>query len=175
MKTPRYIVTVLLPIVALVLICSVAAMGQQSLGDSMFKKGDSFKVRMDIEDFDLLKNSSAGDQVTVKVDTSVERYGDRLISRLSPVHCTVLKRKGPGSFGGGAHLIVQIDSAHSTGGDMVPLRGDIELKGGSKTWPKIVFFIGWAVKGGDIEFPENEADRKFDVVVTEETPVKYIR
>ncbi|MFH2057230.1 MAG: hypothetical protein ABIJ61_14830, partial [bacterium] len=155
----RRSILILFAATLLFLMLAVTANAQQSLGDSMFKKGDTFKVRMDIEDFDGLKNSSSGDLVTVKVDDNVERYGDRLISRLSPVYCTVIKRKGPGSFGGGGHLIVQIDSVHSTGGDMVPLRGEIELKGGGKLWPKIIFLVGWAVKGSDITFPENEADR----------------
>ena len=175
MKTPRHIVTVLLPLAIIFLVSTAVADAQQSLGDSMFQKGESFSVHMDIEDFESLKSGSAGDLATIKVLDHVDRYGDRLINKLTAVHCTVLESKGPGSFGGGAKLIVQIDSTHSSGGDMVPLRGEFELKGGSKTWPKILFFIGWAVKGGDIKFPENEADRTYNVVVREDTPVKFVR
>jgi len=175
MKIARRISLVMLPFIALALLHVPAAVSQESLGDSMFQKGESFPVYMDIEDFEAMKTKKAGSHVTIKVLDHVDRYGDRLINKLTPVYCTVLKRKGPGSFGSGGQMKVQIDSTHSTGGDMVPLRGEFELKGGGKIWPKILFFVGWAVHGSDIKFPEKESDRTYNVVVTEDTPVRYVR
>jgi len=175
MKTMRRSILMLHLVAMLFLLTATPVSAQQSLGDSMFQKGESFKVYMDIEDFEAMKNARPGADATLKVLEHVDRYGDRLINKLTPVYCTVIQRKGPGSFGGGGKLVVQIDSTHSTGGDMVPLRGQFELKGGGKFWPKILFFVGWAVKGSDVKFPEQETDRTWDVVVTEDTPVKYVR
>jgi hypothetical protein len=150
-----------------------SAQAQQSVGDAIMEKGDSIDIYMSVEDFESIKSKSAGAQVTLKMLENEERRGKVLITKQTPVYCTVIERKKPGSFGSAGKLRMQVDSTHSTAGTVIPLDGEIELKGSKKTWAVIVFFIGWAVKGGDIEFPEGE--NTYKPVVAEETTLQYLR
>jgi hypothetical protein len=172
----------------LVICCMVAAMAicflttptaraQQGKGESLLNKGDSIQVYVDAEDFEALKATKAGDKAKIKILANVERFGKKLIAKSEPVYVTITKRGKGGMYGGTGSLAFRVDSTRSTAKTMIPMKGAVTLKGKGNTVKKVVsivlFPIGWLIKGADVDFPEGK--NVFKSVVTEDTPVDYLK
>jgi hypothetical protein len=149
---------------------------QQATGESLLTKGDTILVYVDQEDFEKIKASAPDDIVTMKILENVDRFGNTLITKFTPVYCTIDSRSGGGMYGKPGKMTVEIDSTHSTAGTMIPLKGEAQFKGKGKGVlpyiPPIILF-GWLIKGSDITFPEG--DNVFKPVVEEDTPLEYLR
>jgi hypothetical protein len=149
-------------------------LAQQATGESLITGGDTIAVYVDAEDFEALKGKSVGAKVTLKVLDNVDRFGSTLITKYTPVYCTVTKRSRGGMYGSAGKMMLQIDSTHSTAGTNIPLKGEAQFKGkGKKTVAFILFPFGWLIKGKDIQFPEGH--NVFKPVVTQDTPLEYLR
>lgn len=149
--------------------------GAQSLGESMLSKGDSIAVYVDAEDWEAMKSARAGQVVKLKVLDNIMKFDKKLINKGQTVFATMMKRSRGGAYAGGGKLALKIDSTHSTGKTVIPLRGSAEFKGKSGAGKKIIsivlFPIGWLIKGGDVEFPEGK--NVFKPVTLEDVPLKY--
>lgn len=167
-----------LPLVALaVTLCLPNQVeAQQATGESLLTKGDTILVYVDAEDFETLKGKKIDEIFTIKILDNVDRFGNTLITQFTPVFCTVESHKGGSSFGRGGKFTASIDSTHSTAGTLIPLKGQIVLKGkGKGILPYIppIILVGWLMKGSDIQIPEGE--NVFKPVVTNDTPLEYLR
>jgi hypothetical protein len=150
------------------------ARAQQATGESVLLEGDSIDVYIDMEDFEILKSKQQGDMFEIKILSNVDRYGNTLIGKSTPVYGTVTGRSKGGIYGGAGKLTARIDSTHSTAGTLIPLRGELTLEGsGKKTLAYILFPFGWLIKGNDIRFPEGA--NTFKPVVSGDTPLEYLR
>ncbi len=163
---------------ALILVLAAFSPGpvlaQQATGESLLTGGDTIAVYVDVEDFEALKGKQVGGKVTIKVLDNVDRFGSTLITKFTPVYCTVTKRSRGGMYGSAGKMTLQIDSTHSTAGTNVPLKGEAQFKGkGKKTMAFILFPFGWMIKGQDIQFPEGH--NVFKPVVAQDTPLEYLR
>jgi len=147
----------------------------QSLGESMLTKGDSIAVYVDAEDWEAMKVSREGQVVKMKVLENIVKFDKKLVNKGQSVYATVLKRSRGGAYAGSGKLVLKIDSTHSTGKTMIPLRGGAEFKGKSGADKKVIsivlFPIGWLIKGGDVEFPEGK--NVFKPVTVDDVPLKY--
>jgi hypothetical protein len=100
----------------------------------------------------------AGTKFTAKVKENVGKAGDTYIYKDDPVFATIDSVKKNGWYGKGAELVVRFDSTFSSGGTIVPLKGKWRDKGKNrKTLAYILFFIGWAIKGKNIETSINDS------------------
>ncbi len=126
-------------------------------------KGDEVKVKLGSQiNTDTIK---VGTQFTAEVNEEFRQGEDIYIYKGDPVFATVELVKKPGWYGKGAGLVVRFDSTLSTGGTFIPLKGRLAFKGkGKKTLAYVLFFIGWAIKGKNVQTTGDETcDTEVDV------------
>lgn len=113
-------------------------------------KGDKVEVKIGCQiNTDTLK---VGTQFRAKVRTQFEKGGDIYIYEGDPVFATVESVKKRGWYGKGAELIVRFDSTLSSGGTFIPLKGQLPIRGKNrKTLAYLLFFMGWAIKGKNVQ------------------------
>lgn len=123
-------------------------------------KGDKVEVKIGCQiNTDTVK---VGTQFRAEVKTQFEKGGDSdrdiYIYKGDPVFATVESVKKRGWYGKGAELIVRFDSTLSSGGTFIPLKGQLPIKGkNKKTLAYVLFFIGWAIKGKNVQTTGEEA------------------
>ncbi|MFQ6032389.1 MAG: hypothetical protein ACE5K2_05645 [Candidatus Zixiibacteriota bacterium] len=119
-------------------------------------KGDKVTVKLGCQiGTDTIK---VGTQFTAEVKEEFRKGEDVYIYKGDPVFATVESVKKPGWYGRGAELVIRFDSTLSTGGTFIPLKGKLTLKGkNKKTLAYVLFFIGWAIKGKNVQTKGDES------------------
>ena len=119
-------------------------------------KGDRVEVVLGCQiNTDMIQ---AGTQFTAKVKRAFQKGEDIYIYEGDPVFATVESVKKRGWYGRGAELVVRFDSTLSSGGTFVPLKGQLRFEGkGKKTLAYVLFFIGWAIKGKNVQTTGGES------------------
>lgn len=119
-------------------------------------KGEEVKVVLHCQiNTDTIK---VGTQFRAKVKEEFKKGDDIYIYKGDPVFATVESVKKPGWYGRGAELVIRFDSTLSTGGTFIPLKGKLTFKGkNKKTLAYVLFFIGWAIKGKNVQTKGDES------------------